>query len=76
MSKDFNEELLKSKRKPGSDLSIDSFGEHLKKYFALPDYQSIMKGFVKRDDESVSAEEQVGIQLHKTICNICLDFHY
>jgi Actin len=59
VSKDFNGELLKSKRKAGSDLSIDAFGEHLKKYFALPDYQSIMKGFVKRDDESLSAEEQV-----------------
>jgi hypothetical protein len=42
-------------------LSIDAFGGYLKKYFALPDYQSIMKGFVKRDDESVSAEEQVAI---------------
>ena len=31
----------------------------MKKYFALPDYQSIMRGFVKRDDENVSAEEQV-----------------
>jgi hypothetical protein len=42
-------------------LSIDAFGGYLKKHFALPDYQSIMKGFVKRDDESVSAEEQVAI---------------
>lgn len=60
VSCNFREELLKSKRKAGSDLIIDSFGGNLKKYFALPDYQSIMRGFAKRDDEIVTAEQQVG----------------
>ena len=38
---------------------IDTFGGNLKKYFALPDYQKIMKGYVKRDDEDIGADDQV-----------------
>lgn len=59
VSCNFREELLKSKRKAGSDFIIDSFGGNLKKYFALPDYQNIMKGFAKKDDEAIGAEQQV-----------------
>ena len=43
------------------DLVQDAFGENLKKYFSLPDYQNIMRGFVKKDDDEIGPEEQVGI---------------
>ena len=39
----------------------DAFGENLKKYFSLPDYQNIMRGFVKKDDDEIGPDEQVGI---------------
>ena len=59
ISKDFKNELLKSKRKPHTAVTLDSFGGNLKKYFALPDYQTIMKGFTKNDDAVIDPQEQV-----------------
>lgn len=59
ISKDFKNELLKSKRKPHTPVSTDTFGGNLKKYFALPDYQTIMRGFTKNDDDVIDAQEQV-----------------
>ena len=60
VSKNFTNELFKSKRKAGSELIMDTFGGNLKKYFALPDYQKIIKGYVKRDNEDIGADDQVG----------------
>jgi hypothetical protein len=38
---------------------MDAFGGNLKKYFALPDYQTIMRGFTKNDDDVIDSQEQV-----------------
>jgi hypothetical protein len=38
---------------------MDTFGGNLKKYFALPDYQTIMRGFTKNDDDVIDSQEQV-----------------
>ena len=38
---------------------MDTFGGNLKKYFALPDYQTIMRGFTKNDDDVIDPQEQV-----------------
>jgi hypothetical protein len=54
-------------------------GESLKKYFILPDYQKIMRGFVKKDEEEAQADEQVNywvdlyvhMSIYKCIC-ICI----
>jgi actin-related protein 6 len=37
----------------------DPAGERLRKHFVLPDFQEVMKGYIKPDDELISANEQV-----------------
>lgn len=37
----------------------DYAGQRLRKHFVLPDFQSVMRGFVKPDDELISPSEQV-----------------
>jgi len=60
ISHDFNKELYNSKRTPGSSqIILDTFGENLKKFFVLPDYQKIMRGNVKKDNEEAEADEQI-----------------
>ena len=40
---------------------LDKTGGKLKKQFVLPDFQDIMKGYVKPDDEPQDPKEQVHI---------------
>ena len=56
---------------------MDTFGGNLKKYFALPDYQKIIKGYVKGDDEDIGADDQVGscILLYKFLLFCGLMFY-
>ena len=42
-------------------VALDNLGGHLKKQFVLPDYHSVMKGFVKPDDEAPDPKEQVSM---------------
>lgn len=39
---------------------LDPFGGRLKKKFLLPDFASVMRGYVKPDDELPSVDDQVG----------------
>ena len=59
VSKNFQQELLKSKRRVGSGPVTDPFGGNLKKHFALPDYKKILKGFVMSDYDEIGSEDQV-----------------
>ncbi len=40
---------------------MDNKGESFKKLYVLPDYQTILKGYVKNDNENLAANEQVWI---------------
>ena len=42
-------------------IPLDPMGGHLKKHYLLPDFQSVMKGYVKSDDAKIEADEQVGV---------------
>lgn len=57
ISKEFPKELSESKKKKQSSQIIDFNGLNLKRYFVLPDYGSIMRGFVKEDDKEDSAQQ-------------------
>lgn len=63
MSQNFMTELqtAKSLSKVGKNPTCanDNLGGKLKKQFVLPDYQSVMKGYVKPDDDLPDAKEQV-----------------
>ena len=60
MSTEFYAELKnsKTKRTPPSP-PRDPFGTNLRKFFVLPDFQKIMKGFVKGDESPEDADEQL-----------------
>jgi hypothetical protein len=59
---------VKGERAPAAQ---DNLGGLLKKQFVLPDYHSVMKGYVKPDFEEPDAKEQVGYFVH-TFCAQCV----
>jgi hypothetical protein len=61
VSTDFHTALLGSKRKAGSGKPppSDPFGSSLRRFFVLPDYQKVMRGFVKGEDAPADADEQL-----------------
>lgn len=59
---DIHKELSKSSKliaNRGQDVGLDPFGTKLKKSFVLPDFQSLNKGYVKKEDDEDVADEQV-----------------
>ena len=44
-----------------SSSSLDMHGGNLKKFFVLPDFQSIIRGFVREDDVETQQGEQVRV---------------
>lgn len=43
----------------------DAIGGKLRKNFVLPNFQTVLKGFVKPDDEPLNNDEQVRYMTHK-----------
>jgi hypothetical protein len=59
---DLYKELGKSSKliaNRGQGAELDPFGTKLKKSFVLPDFQSLNKGYVKKEDDEEVADEQV-----------------
>ncbi len=62
MSNDVIKELspgLGQNRAAKAALMQDRAGGKLKKFFVLPDFHNIIRGYVKQDDEPISQQEQV-----------------
>lgn len=62
ISLNFREELLNSRIAGGRFLNasaVDPFGHPLKRQFVLPDFQRVMRGFVKEIDSPPLESEQV-----------------
>ena len=67
---------IASKAGRGSTTSraLDNLGGALKKQFVLPDFHSVMKGFVKPDDQPADSTEQVGtMSFYPTLLSVFSD---